>query len=523
MNYIKSIKVNNCRVVNAQHLAESLRMMPDWMNGINSLNCAAGPMPSTGKFLVRLEDFENEFPISTPFDIEIIRNANGVDDTVTFKGYVMTSAYAALRANARSPMVVEVADARHILRRRITNRVWNISNSAASWYNVLSDLVSDFNSTYTGTLALGTVPTLKPYALRYEGVSTLDALQDMASRTGYCVVYDPFAGKLKLERMAGTQTGLTALLDAATLFRRFEIPDLDATEQVGIVVVIFDASNSDQSGERIITFPGAGTLRKLAFGMRYANGGADLQTEAQGLADIWQEWSNRRIDRECNEYFSVLEVYPGKEVSAVRWRVDGGELFTMVDIDAPPEPTTWRRRPTSATASSGGPWIVGELQTDIDETSPSTFTVDVIEHHFHTVAPGATVTARNIMKFYGAADTRFVALLEQGVSPARYTIISMPCADDTPDLDIDSPGFPAMAEGVVMSSFSVTATGGTTPYVFSVASGSLPAGTSLNSSTGLVSGAPSTAGSGSCVFRVTDDDGNTADTGSQGWTVLPGA
>jgi hypothetical protein len=38
------------------------------------------------------------------------------------------------------------------------------------------------------------------------------------------------------------------------------------------------------------------------------------------------------------------------------------------------------------------------------------------------------------------------------------------------------------------------ASGGTTPYTYTVFSGSLPAGTSLNASSGLVSGTPTAAG-----------------------------
>ena len=54
-------------------------------------------------------------------------------------------------------------------------------------------------------------------------------------------------------------------------------------------------------------------------------------------------------------------------------------------------------------------------------------------------------------------------------------------------------------------SFALSATGGTAPYTYAVASGALPAGVTLNTSTGLVSGTPTTAGTASdIVLSVTD-------------------
>ena len=60
--------------------------------------------------------------------------------------------------------------------------------------------------------------------------------------------------------------------------------------------------------------------------------------------------------------------------------------------------------------------------------------------------------------------------------------------------------------GLAYSSAAV-ATGGVAPYTFAIASGSLPAGLTLNSSTGAITGTPSSEGTFSFSIEVTDHDG----------------
>ena len=57
---------------------------------------------------------------------------------------------------------------------------------------------------------------------------------------------------------------------------------------------------------------------------------------------------------------------------------------------------------------------------------------------------------------------------------------------------------------------SPTVTGGTGPYVWSLSTGSLPPGLSLNTSTGAVTGTPTTTGTTPFTLRVTDADGQQA-------------
>jgi YVTN family beta-propeller protein len=63
--------------------------------------------------------------------------------------------------------------------------------------------------------------------------------------------------------------------------------------------------------------------------------------------------------------------------------------------------------------------------------------------------------------------------------------------------------------GVVYSS-ALTASGGVAPYTFSITGGSLPPGLTLNTSTGAITGTPTTAGTDNFTAKVVDSQGNTA-------------
>ncbi len=83
--------------------------------------------------------------------------------------------------------------------------------------------------------------------------------------------------------------------------------------------------------------------------------------------------------------------------------------------------------------------------------------------------------------------------------------------------------FPAPPAANVNTAYSdtLTATGGTTPYTWSVSAGTLPAGITLNASTGILAGTPTTAGTSSFTVKVTDAASKTA-TEPTSITVNPG-
>ncbi|HZY05685.1 MAG TPA: Ig domain-containing protein, partial [Anaeromyxobacteraceae bacterium] len=68
---------------------------------------------------------------------------------------------------------------------------------------------------------------------------------------------------------------------------------------------------------------------------------------------------------------------------------------------------------------------------------------------------------------------------------------------------VSTSSLPWGTTGVAYSA-TLSASGGTTPYSWSVSAGSLPAGLSLAAATGIISGTPAAAGSSSFTVRVAD-------------------
>ena len=75
----------------------------------------------------------------------------------------------------------------------------------------------------------------------------------------------------------------------------------------------------------------------------------------------------------------------------------------------------------------------------------------------------------------------------------------------------------SLPNGTVGTAYSATlsASGGTTPYTWSISAGSLPAGLTLNASTGAITGTPTTAGTFSFTAKVTDSSSPSQSAGSE--------
>ena len=106
-------------------------------------------------------------------------------------------------------------------------------------------------------------------------------------------------------------------------------------------------------------------------------------------------------------------------------------------------------------------------------------------------------------------------------SAHRYMASQVEAAINAGSLGILTTSLPEGTVGQTYDS-TVSASGGTTPYQWSISSGSLPSGLSLNTSTGEITGSPSSAGTTSFVAKVTDPSNNQA-TRTFTLQVLPGS
>ncbi len=139
-----------------------------------------------------------------------------------------------------------------------------------------------------------------------------------------------------------------------------------------------------------------------------------------------------------------------------------------------------------------------EFQFASDQTGPTTFAM-------------AGYSSGGL--FLGPWDIAYVGLHDSLVTGGTYTsllaaLTSTYITPAPPDITTTS-----LPDGTVGVSYSETigVTGGTAPITFSVLSGSLPGGLSLDTSTGEISGTPTTAGSYSFTIRATDDAAATDD------------
>jgi Tfp pilus assembly protein PilV len=87
-----------------------------------------------------------------------------------------------------------------------------------------------------------------------------------------------------------------------------------------------------------------------------------------------------------------------------------------------------------------------------------------------------------------------------GTTTKTYATITIKAA-----LAVSTPAtLPGGQINVAYTSTTATATGGTTPYVWSFTANTLPAGVTINSSTGVISGTPTASGTFTPVITVTD-------------------
>ena len=179
-----------------------------------------------------------------------------------------------------------------------------------------------------------------------------------------------------------------------------------------------------------------------------------------------------------------------KSTAVVPYTVPGQPAITAVTAGDSSATLTW------TTPANGGSPITGYVVTPyigaVAQT-PQTFTGTGTTRSVTGLTPGTAYT------FTVAAQN----LAGTGPPSARSTAVT---PNASPTLTFAPP--PA-GQVAVAYSVQLTATGGTAPLVWSISAGTLPPGLSLNASTGLLSGTPTTGGSYSFTVKITDAVGET--------------
>ncbi|GAA1015996.1 hypothetical protein Aple_011310 [Acrocarpospora pleiomorpha] len=175
-------------------------------------------------------------------------------------------------------------------------------------------------------------------------------------------------------------------------------------------------------------------------------------------------------------------------------------------------PYTVPGRPTITAATAG------DASATLTWTAPANGSSPITSY---VVTPYIGAVAQPTQTFSGTATTEPITGLTPGTA-YTFTVTavnlagpgpaSLPSGAVTPNANptLTFPPPPGGQAGVSYSD-QLTFSGGTAPFVWSVSSGTLPPGLTLNSATGLLSGTPTTAGGYPFTVKITDS-GNQADT-----------
>jgi large repetitive protein len=111
----------------------------------------------------------------------------------------------------------------------------------------------------------------------------------------------------------------------------------------------------------------------------------------------------------------------------------------------------------------------------------------------------------------------FIAPIINSAYGANHQTVTASVPNFIPSHDNPVPVASAVKGGAPTIAYSETVTvqGGTSPFTFAVTSGALPTGTTLNTSSGVISGTPTATGTFSFTITVTDSLGFTGSYGFQ--------
>ncbi|YCQ11259.1 putative Ig domain-containing protein [Ralstonia sp. SA306] len=202
---------------------------------------------------------------------------------------------------------------------------------------------------------------------------------------------------------------------------------------------------------------------------------------------------------------------------------------------------------TDSSTGTGAPFAVGGVYTLTIAAPSVTVSPATLPNPAIASAYSQTITAANGTAPYTYAVT--AGALPAGLSLSTTGVLSgTPTAGGTFNFTITAmdansftasraysvtigaptvtvnPAAAASAQVTTAYSQTFSATGGTAPYTYAVTTGTLPAGLSLNASTGVLSGTPTTLGSSTFTVRATDSSTGTGApySGTRSYTITVG-
>ncbi len=172
-----------------------------------------------------------------------------------------------------------------------------------------------------------------------------------------------------------------------------------------------------------------------------------------------------------------------------------------------------------------GTYTGWQIWTSLDDGATWTVVPDnAAANYFYNFEPGGSVQAPNAQPILGQLGLS-LTLIEGGGLTTAYAFVqvrnSVTGIFQTYYMNLESfaagealsiAGTPPGGTVGVSYGFCFSASGGTPPYTFAKTAGSIPPGTTLDPSTGCITGTPTTAGVFCFTIEVTDADLNTADT-----------
>lgn len=195
-------------------------VLPSWVDGLDVITCPVGKDPGKARFMVDSESFA-DIQRSQPVSIRLQTGNTkqpGDEQDFTFKNWIVTGYFDALPVKGTRPIVVTLADPRHVFRNSAYAKQYNIryplgsryepdslnSGNPWTWEEIFDDL---WNAVPTQglitTFTKNNLPTTTPENIDVLGEPAWDAICRLAHQQGLEIYYDPFTATITIDKVDG--------------------------------------------------------------------------------------------------------------------------------------------------------------------------------------------------------------------------------------------------------------------------------------------------------------------------------